>query len=303
MFVLASAVAVPAAAPAVPAAVAGAAGLTLLEGALKTGEAATGAFKWVMQMGQSKHPLLDQNDVVQNLLGAVNVILNYVQTKLRRVLLVIDGLDRIVELDRAKALFVSSELIAQLACRIVVAGPFALHTHPARGSIPRFSMNRVVFNEPVMVKGDEREPGPGVDFFCDVFRKRVADLRAPDLIPDDLLRRLAYYSGGRARDFIRLIRSMAEQAYDEADQANRPLVDRVIREARQLLEAGLDAGHIRVLEAAAADPRRAIPEDPRARDLLDYGKLLPYPNETEWYYPHPLLTMHMLRIAKPGSPG
>jgi hypothetical protein len=308
MFVLASAVALPMLPPAaVPAAagVAGAtAGLTLLEGALKTGEAAAGAIKWLLPMGRSKRRLPDQDDLMQSLLGAVNVIINYVQTKLTRVLLVIDGLDRIVDFDRAKELFVSSELIAQLACRIVVAGPFALHSHPARGAIPRFSKNRVVFNEPVMKRGDERQHGPGVGFFCEVFHKRVADLRAPDLVPDDLLRHLAYYSGGRARDFIKLIRSVAEQAYlDDADQATRPLVDRVVDEARRLQETGLDAGHIRVLEAAATDPRRAIPEDPLARELLDYGKLLPSPNETEWYYPHPLLTMHLLRVGKPGSSG
>src|ERR1700678_917226 len=129
-----------------------------------------------------------------------------------------------------------------------------------------------------MMKDKEREPGPGVDFFCDVFRRRVTDLHAPDLVPDELLRRLAYYSGGRARDFVKLIRGVAEQSWiDDAHQATGPLVDRVLDEARRLLETGLDAGHIKVLEEAAADPRRLIPEDPRARELLDYGKLLPYP--------------------------
>ncbi|MFT3776197.1 MAG: hypothetical protein QM820_63445 [Minicystis sp.] len=279
-------------------------GLKLLEGATKTGEAAAGAIKWSLPIGRSKHRLPDQDDHVQSLLGAVNLIIAYVQQKLRRVLLVIDGLDRILEFERAEALFLRSEIIAQLACRIVVAGPFALHSHPAKGAIPRFSKNCVVFNEPVMRKGNEREPGPGVDFFCEVFRRRTADLGVPDLVPDDLLRRLAYYSGGRARDFIRLIRALAEQGWiDDAHQASKPLVDRVLDESRRLLETGLDAGHIRVLEEVAADPRRIIPADSRARELLDYGKLLPYPNEMEWYFPHPLLTMHMVRTSAPGSPG
>jgi hypothetical protein len=312
MFVLASAVAVPLLAPAaVPGAIAGAAGaagaetgLKLLEGALKSGEAVAGAFKWSLPLGRSKRAVPDQDDRVQNLLTAVNIIINYVQTRLRRVLLVIDGLDRILDFERAEALFLRSELIAQLACRIVVTGPFALHSHPARGAIPRFSKNCVVFNEPVMKKGNEREPGPGVDFFCDVYYRRIADLRVPDLIPPELLRDLAYCSGGRARDFVKLIRSVAELGWiDDVDQATRPLVDKVLDETRRLLETGLDAGHIKVLEAAAADPRRVIPEDPRARELLDYGKLLPYPNEMEWYYPHPLLVKHMVRTPPPGSSG
>jgi hypothetical protein len=299
MFVLASAV-VGGAAGAAGAGV----GLQLFEGALRTGEATAGAVKWTLPIGRSKRSVSDQDERVQSLLAAVNVVIGYVQTKLRRVLLVIDGLDRILEFERAEALFLTSELIAQLACRVVVAGPFVLHSHPARGAIPRFSKNCVVFNEPVMKKGDERQPGPGVDFFCEVFHRRVADLGVPDLIPPDLLRRLAYYSGGRVRDFVKLIRTVAEQAWlKDVDQAPRPLVDKVLDETRRLLEAGLDAGHIEVLETAAADPRHVIPKDSRAHELLDYGKLLPYPNEMEWYYPHPLLMIYMVRTPAPGSSG
>ena len=304
MFVLASA-ALPMLAPAAAPVVAGAAvGLKLLEGASKVGESAAGAVSWPVRMGLSKRRLSDQDDPMKSLLGAVNLILSYVQTKLGRMLLVIDGLDRILDFERAGNLFLRSELIPQLACRLVVAGPFALHSHPAKGAIPRFSKNCVVFNEPVMKQGDEREPGPGVDFFCEVFHRRVADLAAPDLVPDALLRRLAYYSGGRARDFVKLIRGLAERCWlDDVDQATPPLVDRVVDEARRLLETGLDAGHIEVLEKAAQDPHHRLPADPRARDLLDYGKLLPYPNESEWYFPHPLLTMHMVRTSPPGSSG
>ncbi|MGK4005096.1 hypothetical protein WMF31_20885 [Sorangium sp. So ce1036] len=304
MVVLASAAA-PLAAPATAAAAAGTtAGLELLSAATKVADAATGALKWQLPIGRSQRRLPDQDEHAQNLLGAVNVLVGYVQSKLRRVLLVIDGLDRILEFERAEALFLRSELIAQIACRMVVAGPFALHSHPAKGAIPRFSKNCVVFNEPVMQKGTESEPGPGVGFFCDVFRRRTADLGVPDLVPNDLLERLAYFSGGRVRDFVKLVRALAEQGWvDDAMHATQPLVDRVLDEMRRLLETGLDAGHVEVLERAAADPRRLIPADPRARELLDYGKLLPYPNESEWYFPHPLLTMHLVRTTRPGSHG
>jgi hypothetical protein len=304
MVVLASA-AVPLATPAAATAAAGAAaGLGLLTAATKVADAATGAIKWQLPVGRSQRRLPDQDEHAQSVLGAVNVLVGYVQSKLRRVLLVIDGLDRILEFERAEALFLRSELIAQIACRLIVAGPFALHSHPAKGAIPRFNKNCVVFNEPVMQKGAETEPGPGVGFFCEVFRRRTQDLGVPDLVPEDLLERLAYFSGGRVRDFIKLVRALAEQAWiDDATQATRPLVDRVLDEMRRLLETGLDAGHVDVLEKAAADPRRLIPADPRARELLDYGKLLPYPNESEWYFPHPLLTMHLVRTARPGSHG
>jgi hypothetical protein len=289
---------------AAPAAAVGAGGLQVLEAATRVAEAGAGALKWQLPIGRSQRRLTDQDDQVQSLLGAVNVIIGHVQSKAHRMLVLVDGLDRILDFERAEALFLRSELIAQLACRTVVAGPFALHSHPAKGAIPRFSKSCVVFNEPVMRKGNEREPGPGVAFFCDVFRRRIADLAAADLVPNDLLERLAYYSGGRVRDFVKLVRALAEQGWiDDAEQASRPLIDRVLDEQRRLLETGLDAGHIEVLERAAGDPRRLIPADPRARELLDYGKLLPYPNESEWYFPHPLLTMHLVRTAPPGSRG
>lgn len=279
-------------------------GLTILGAAAKVAEVGASALKWQLPIGRSQRRLPDQDAQLQGLLGAVNLIVGYVQTKLTRVLLVIDGLDRILDFERAEALFLRSELIAQLACRMVVTGPFALHSHPAKGAIPRFSKNCVVFNEPVMHKGNEREHGPGVAFFCDVYRRRVADLRADDLVPEDLLRRLAYYSGGRARDFIKLIRALAEQGWiDDAQAATPPLVDRVLDEARRLLETGLDAGHIEILEKAAADPQHRLPADSGARELLDRGKLLPYSNESEWYYPHPRLTMHLVRTSPPGSRG
>lgn len=64
---------------------------------------------------------------------------------------------------------------------------------------------------------------------------------------------------------------------------------------RRLLETGLDEGHIRILKHVMDNPLRELPESEKARELLTYGQLLPYPNETEWYFPHPLLLMHMLR--------
>lgn len=271
---------------------------------LKVLEAATGALKWMLPIGRGTQTLPDQDPNMQTLLGAVNVIIGYVQTKFRRVLFVIDGLDRIKSFERATALFLRSELIAQLACRVVVCGPFALRSHPAASAIPRFSKIAVLVNEPVMKKDQPTQPGPGVPFFCELYRKRTADLGAEDLLTDEQLERLAYFSGGRARDFVKSIRMLAEAGWtDDADRATAPLVARVLNEARLLLEMGLDAGHIGVLEATAADPLRRLPADPRARDLLSYGQLLPYPNDSEWYYPHPLLTMHLVRTNPPGSSG
>jgi hypothetical protein len=43
------------------------------------------------------------------------------------------------------------------------------------------------------------------------------------------------------------------------------------------------------------DPKHRPVYDARIERLLQVNALLPYPNESEWYYPHPLLTLHFLR--------
>jgi hypothetical protein len=115
-------------------------------------------------------------------------------------------------------------------------------------------------------------------------------------------RGLAHYSGGRAREFVVFLRRLAELAWDaDASTATREMVDRVLDERRRRRETGLHRGHIRLLEAVAADPDHRLPEDELAYKLLTYGALLPYPDGSEWYYPHPLLTMNLVRVKPTGS--
>jgi hypothetical protein len=87
----------------------------------------------------------------------------------------------------------------------------------------------------------------------------------------------------------------------DVESADQPLVDQALDEARRLLETGLNARDIELLEEAAHDPNHRLPDDARSIDLLAYGKLIPFPNKSEWYYPHPLLTMNLVQPWKPGS--
>jgi hypothetical protein len=280
----------------------GPAGLAAGAAGLKVLEAAAGALRWNIPLGQAARRKQDQDVEMQTLLNAVNAIIMHVQTKATRILLLIDGLDRITDLDRAEALFIESEMIAQLECRTIVSGPFALRSSPAASAVPRFNLVVPLVNEPVMDRENPRRPGPGVGFFCELFQRRVADFGGPALVGEPDLRRLAYYSGGRARDFVRLIRDLSEQAWiEDVAAATPPQVDGILDSARRLLETGLDQGHINVLEGIMMDPKHRIPHDDKARELLAYGHLLPYPNESEWYYPHPLLTVHLLQPSDTSS--
>jgi hypothetical protein len=257
--------------------------------------------KWSLPLGLSKAKLPDQDSQAQTLLQCVNVLIGLVQQRGSNVLLILDGLDRIKTFERAKELFLDSNMIGQLDCRVVLCGPFALRTDGAIAGVRGFSDVRPLVNVSVMAQEDPSRPGAGIAFFRELFNRRVADLRAPDLVEPALLDRLAYYSGGRAREFVTMIRLLSRAAWSaNVDSASAEMVEEVIDEQRRACETGLHRGHIRILEAIAADPEHRLPDEALAEKLLANGKLLPYPDGSEWYYPHPLLMMRFLRVKPTG---
>ncbi len=231
--------------------------------------------------------LEDADPLMQNLVDKVNLLLGAVRQWNRQVLLVIDGLDRIVQFERAEALFIRSQMIARIQCPLVVCAPFILRNNPATAVVPVFTPY-ILHNAPVLDHDDPTKHGPGVAFFRDLFRRRVSDLGAEDIIPEPLLDHLAYYSGGRGRDFVRTIRMLGDRGSDdEVPMATEAMVNDVIKEARQRVELGLDKGDYAVLEAAARDPKHDLPPDEKARTLLALARLLPFPNESELVLPRP----------------
>lgn len=287
-------------ATAAPAVVSGPVGTGIATGLSIAGGVTSAVSRWNLPLGLSRRTVPDQNKHVQTLVGCVNVLINEIQRQHRRVLFVIDGLDRIREVGRARELFVDSQLISQLDCPIVVCAPFALRHHPSTATVRGFEI-RVLVNEPVLLQSDPSRKGPGVGFFCDLFMRRTADLQAEQLISRPLLEELAYRSGGRVRDFVRFIRELAKAAWQaDAQVATEELVQEVLDDLRRTRELGLHKGHIQMLEEIANDPEHRLPAQPLAQELLDIQALLPYPNRSEWYYPHPLLTMSLIR-PKPGG--
>ncbi|NJK31853.1 MAG: hypothetical protein HC927_05225 [Deltaproteobacteria bacterium] len=143
---------------------------------------------------------------------------------------------------------------------------------------------------------DWRNPGPGVELCTEVFRRRVVDL-AGEVVPEPLLRKLAFYSGGRMREYVWLLRRICGPAWDRnLEQADETLIDQAIDEMRHQTEAGLTIRQVEILQALMRNPS-VLPDDPKIPDMLDVCLILPYPNESEWYFPHPLLLK--AKLAKP----
>ncbi len=240
----------------------------------------------------------DQDVAVQSLLTAVNITLRLVANACpeQRVLIIVDGLDKIHDVDRAKALFVRSNLIAQLDCCLIVACPFALRHDVSLGSSLGFTSVPPLMNEPVMRQDAPQLPGSGIEFFCKLFAERVKDLGEPEsMISRPRLEKLAYYSGGRARDFVKLIRVLSELSWDESvDAVTDAIIVETLDSMRRERELGIHRGHIELLQLVMADAKHRLPNEPLTQELLRFSLLLPYSDGSEWYYPHPLLLMHLL---------
>lgn len=280
---------------------AGSAGLAVLE-------AVADATSWTWSVGRpNSRRHLDSEPEVRRLVNAVNRLIMTLQSCYDcRLLLIVDGLDRVRDGERARVLFAESSLVRELVCDVMITAPIGLIGTYAHDS--RSPDTHILCNLPVLDREHPGEHGPGIAFFRELVDKRVAEVNRvlptpgpPAPFPDPIVARLAYYSGGLPRDFIRLVRMVAGEAW-EADTAvvTDDIVELALREARRLKEADIDADDIKLLRAVMDDPDHQRPSGAVATKLLSQQRLLPYPNETVWYYPHPLLTLALLKPS--GSP-
>lgn len=259
------------------------------------------AASWKFKIGiPGRETRSDQDAHVQRLLEVVNSLIGELQaTYACRLTVFLDGLDRIKNPERIQSLFVESSLLASIACDTVLTGPMALHWDSLRKHVRGF-ITKILTNEPVIDRTDPRSwvpGGRGIQSLLEVFRLRTThpSVLPSDLVPEPLLRKLAYYSGGRMREFVRLIRELAGPAWDRSlPQADDDVVEQAIERMREETEAGLTRKHLQLLRDIQTNPDE-LPDDPVVAEMLDVCLILPYPNQSEWYFPHPLLLKVKLR--------
>jgi hypothetical protein len=90
------------------------------------------------------------------------------------------------------------------------------------------------------------------------------------------------------------VRFVSERAWSQdVAVADEAIVDEVLDEWRRLIEMGINRRHLEILRGLLDNPE--LPDDDKIPHMLDRGWILPYPNESEWYFPHPLLMKVKLR--------
>lgn len=294
---LATAAAAAGALPGLAIAGAAAAGLTFL------GDVA-GAGAWTIPLGRRDKPVTDLDQRAKQLLDAVNQLVRRPREQAWSFVLVMDGLDRITDPAAIDRMFIESNLLGRLDVFTIATGPLELRR---RGRFNQLSLweAAVLAELPVFDHANPMNPAADLSFFEALWALRTKGVDVA--LAPDALALLAWASGGRVREFVRLIQNLAIEVGVAGRRAATLEDARAIVDREQVeFAVGLDRGDIRVLQAILETGE--LPEEPvRADgtsivdDLLTRHWILPYRNGDEWFHPHPLL-LRKLKLT-PASTG
>lgn len=262
-----------------------------VDGGLQLLEAVSDSATWEWKVGlRGRKRSSDQDAPVRAVLQATNALLDDIRVHYKRdIVLLVDGLDRIQDAATFEDLVVESGLLGDLRCDLVATLQLGLvQRYRARLHWCKpFDFTYV----PVALQSDPAAPDPrGMGFFESLATQRFKKLGIAAPISTELIRALAYHSGGRLRDFIALVREVAVQAMLEgASIATRTHVDEAVDQLRRDRESGLNVEHLEILARVLEDPQHHLPAGEVALNLLDRQLLLAYPNKSTWYLPHTIL--------------
>ncbi|HMV69755.1 MAG TPA: hypothetical protein PKA64_23130 [Myxococcota bacterium] len=259
--------------------------------ALRALRSVTSHLTATLQLGaprRSDPALADGDPRVHALLVAVNgMLVELYQVFHTRLLLLVDGIDRGGP-DLARRLFEDSTLLAQLNCHAVMTAPLSLRHRNLRVWRSRF-----LGNVPVLDPNDPMRPAARVDFFRALWRDRATAAGGSTLLTDPLVDRLAWASGGLVRQFCELVQGVSRRGYRADAPADAAMVDAEIDDWRRRWEADLDASTVALLREVLR--LRALTGDEGERALLDQRCIVAWPNDSTWYFPHPLLLLRKVR--------
>jgi hypothetical protein len=238
----------------------------------------------------------------QEVIGALNKIIEGVQDRTQKpVLIIIDGLDK-VSATRARLLFADSTLLTEPACALVYAAPIEFHHRLTAGqAVNLFDEYRMLPNPTVQrrpLTGDNwklaRNPDEtGLKVMRKVVAKRLTarGKAADDTISPTALDLLARTSGGVMRELIRYVRNAAEfaQLLDKM-HIDEAIARNVVEQQRQDIALRLTVDHREALrqvmtQGELSGGQREAVEDELLRSL----HLLSYQDASghSWFDVHP----------------
>ncbi len=222
---------------------------------------------------------------LSELLSRLNDLLTELRGKLgKRILVIVDGLDKVYDLARAAELFLhgANALVAP-QCRVIYTVPYPLfYSYDFQQVRQQFHRNFLLPNVKVHER-DGKPCGDGLGMLKQVILRRVDE----EIIEPEALERLAEASGGLLRELLRLARLSVLSARRRKDtRIIKEDVDWACREVQNTFRRILkveDYPHLwKVHETKSID---AVPTDV-ANKLLHNLSILEYDGET-WWDVHP----------------
>lgn len=134
------------------------------------------AVRWDRRIGRRQSRPTDQDPRVRAVIDAVHAILEAAARLTgKRVLVLLDGLDRVRDPSCASGLCIESALLAQLPCAVVATAPFVMRFDTALHTVRGFEKH-ILVNEPVLDRAHPTDParlGVGLAFFERLFESRT----------------------------------------------------------------------------------------------------------------------------------
>jgi hypothetical protein len=229
---------------------------------------------------------------------AVNAIL-HVLTDSIPVALVVDGLDKLHDLEVIRDLFATPRVLRSPEVPVIYSGPITLmlaaEWQGAGGSFKRARLPNIIVRKPlpdwVTLRTGQLEAGRAA--LRDVVSRRLerrASLSVDSVFEPDALEALISASGGLLRDLIHLVNRAVRNALAE----NRSIIqmgsaNASIEEIRKEYEITLNTRRVTEL-LHVREHGEPSGSDDVSKDLLLWDYVLPYANGKVWFEPHPILS-------------
>ena len=225
---------------------------------------------------------------LSDLLERLNDLLNELQQKAKkRILVIVDGLDKMYNLDQVRNLFLhGANALVEPRCRILYTVPIPLYYTNDFQQV-RLSYHRS-FSLP-NIKVWERDGQPCAEG-RETLKKLVLRRMAEELITGEALEQLVDYSGGLLKELVSLTRASVLRARSlrgERGPVQQDDVEYAARQVRNAYRALLTKEGYQELQRILQGGRFA--NTPLAQDLLHNLSLLEYNGDGIWWTVHPIV--------------
>jgi hypothetical protein len=248
-------------------------------------------------LGGSTRPAIEGDPDIERLCTAVNAILDEM-AQTRQPIVLVDGLDKIQELQIIRDLFSGNRLLSLPRAPMVYTGPITLMLgtdwQATGGFFRRERLTNVVVRVPGLpgITVDSAKVEAGGAAMREVVSRRLRreNLTVEDVFAADSLELLVAACGGLLRDLIHLVQRAVRWCIRNKpiDRISEAAAHEAIVELRREYEITLNTRRVDELLHVARVGEPSGDKDVSS-ELLLTGYILPYANGRVWFEPHPIL--------------